>query len=294
MAPNTRSKSKPVDLDKTPEKTAPKKSTPKKNTTRAPNKASHRDKASISKFILADFIGCLVWASVSSIFLELALYLQGQLQTVVPFSIDELHLVLALIVIGLGILGPLITLLTGAAPMLNPAVTWAVMIIDRGSQDVLLNLLRILAQGAGHGAGVFAAVRLVPVERQSGFILLSGKVKAGLCWNTGFAAEAVLVFLIAIFTLYMIEHAANKRKSNLITLLGGPLLTIFVCAIGALFTGPSLNPFLAFFWNFFVPSHTWRENLLVFWGGPFAGATLAAFLWSFVPKKQKFKRGKKE
>jgi aquaporin SIP len=268
----------------------------KASASQTPRKATAKKTKQINsnlslKSILADVFGCSLWAFVSSVFLPAAhaVLQQAKLKS------GELYIVTAFIVVGLALLGPLVERIFSVSPMLNPAVTLAVTFINRG--DLGLNLLRIVAQFIGLSGGSFAALRFVPAQLQYGFVFLAGKVKDGLSWQVGFACEAGLVAIITILTLYSIEHSGKGQKSSLFSLFIPHLVTIFICLVGARFTGPSLNPFLASVWNFLSPSHTWQENLIVFWAGPFAGALVTALIWSIVmksPRKKQGKRAKKD
>ncbi len=60
------------------------------------------------------------------------------------------------------------------------------------------------------------------------------------------------------------------------------VVTVGVNVIGAQFTGPSLNPYLSFAWNYRYQQQSLDEHLKVFWGGPFSGAVAAGLIWRLV------------
>lgn len=52
--------------------------------------------------------------------------------------------------------------------------------------------------------------------------------------------------------------------------------------VGAPFTGPSLNPIMAFSWDWHYRQHGTLEHYVVFWAAPFLGAVIAGVLYKWV------------
>lgn len=91
----------------------------------------------------------------------------------------------------------------------------------------------------------------------------------------GAACEFVLGMALSLAVLY-----ASDSASVLFQLLLPLVATLLALSVGAAYTGPSLNPALAFAFQYWHSSHTPLEHGLVFWAAPIAAGLAAGWCYA--------------
>jgi len=156
--------------------------------------------------------------------------------------------------------------------LLNPATTWGALITRR--IGVMRGLAYMIAQVLGSMLGALLASAATPSEFHS--------TMSGLFWEeslsnfSGFLLEAMLTFFLVfvVFATYFDPVGLGKLAP-----LPIGLTVTFGYFIGWVFVGPPMNPARAL--GAAVVFGTY-DHMWVYWAGPFAGATVAALLYTLL------------
>ncbi|KAL8096618.1 hypothetical protein AgCh_037550 [Apium graveolens] len=136
---------------------------------------------------------------------------------------------------------------------------------------------------AGAAAGALTIKELMPVQYKH---MLGGpSLKVDV--HTGAIAEGVLTFAIIFLALLIVLK--GPRNSFLRNWLLAMSTMMFFIA-GSSYTGPSMNPVIAFGWAYVNNRHNTWEHFYVYWISPFVGTILSASLYGVIfppPVKQK-------
>ncbi|GAX84442.1 hypothetical protein CEUSTIGMA_g11862.t1 [Chlamydomonas eustigma] len=232
------------------------------------------------KRVVGDFFVTWIWIATSSFFSEIAAHFANKLQ------ISELSLNVILLVIGLACLSPVSKFLWGGN--INPVNHIGSLV--RGTMTLTDCIFRMLGQLAGAVLGTLTAMAVVPLQHQGRFHLLSGGLREGLAVEVGYACESALVFFMVLLSFYSSDHPEGE---GYFLTLAPHLTTVAVVVIGSEVTGPSLNPYQSFVWNYVYTDnqHSLKEHVSVFWMGPLTGAVSAALFWRYIsPIKEVRKR----
>mmetsp|Transcript_35393 Transcript_35393/g.78569 ORF Transcript_35393/g.78569 Transcript_35393/m.78569 type:complete len:266 (+) Transcript_35393:169-966(+) len=221
--------------------------------------------------LLGECIVTCLWVSISSCFAEVA-----QVLCELTEIKDEFSMNIAVLIMGLLFLTPVCKFFWGA--LINPVHNVALIVSGQG--DVKVNILRMVGQLAGALLGTYAAMLLTPVVYQGRFHQLSGGLRDGVALELGFACEAVLTMILNLIFLYSM---GAKRKA--VTTWVPLVITIINICVGAQFTGPSLNPYVSFSWNFVYQKHSFSEHVAVFWLAPIVGACMAGVAWRLFSQR---------
>ncbi|XP_074375343.1 aquaporin SIP1-2-like [Apium graveolens] len=143
--------------------------------------------------------------------------------------------------------------------------------------------LRLPAQAAGAACGALAIMEVIP--KQYKHMMMGPSLKVDL--HTGAIAEGLLTFGITFLVLLIILRGPNNAllKNWLLS-----MSTVVLVFAGSAYTGPAMNPAVAFGWAYVDKRHNTWEQFYVFWICPFVGAILSASLFRVVftpPAKQK-------
>jgi len=156
--------------------------------------------------------------------------------------------------------------------LLNPATTWGALITRR--IGVMRGLAYMIAQVLGSMLGALLASAATPAEFHS--------TMSGVFWEeslsnfSGFLLEAMLTFFLVfvVFATYFDPVGLGKLAP-----LPIGLTVSFGYFIGWVFVGPPMNPARAL--GSAVVFGTY-DHMWVYWAGPFAGATVAALLYTLL------------
>ncbi|KAL1823058.1 hypothetical protein ACET3Z_009836 [Daucus carota] len=140
----------------------------------------------------------------------------------------------------------------------------------------------VLAAGAAFGA--LAIMEVTPKKYKH--MVTGPSLKVDL--HTGAIVECVLTFGITFLVLLIIlKGPKNTLMKNWLLSVS----TVVLVFAGSAYTGPSMNPAIAFGWAYVDKRHNTWEQFYVFWICPFVGAISSALLFRviFPPpvKKQK-------
>ncbi|KAL1814180.1 hypothetical protein ACET3Z_024245 [Daucus carota] len=145
--------------------------------------------------------------------------------------------------------------------------------------------LRLPAQAAGAAGGALAIMELMPAQYKH--MVMGPSLKVDL--HTGAIAEGVLTFVITFFVLCIILRGPKNAllKNWLLA-----MTTVVIVFAGAGYTGPSMNPAIAFGWAYADNRHNTWEQFYVYWICPFVGAILSASLFRVIFPPQIVKKKK--
>ncbi|XP_058727402.1 aquaporin SIP1-1-like [Vicia villosa] len=169
----------------------------------------------------------------------------------------------------------------------NPTGNASFYAAGLGSDTLFSMALRFPAQALGAVGGAMAIMEVMPPKYRH---MIGGPaLKVDL--HTGAIAEGVLTFLITFVVLFII---IKGPRSEFLKTLVMSISTVAVIVAGSAYTGPSMNPILAYGWAYLDNwHHTW-DQFYVYWICPFIGAILAAWLFRAVfPPPQKVVKHKK-
>lgn len=169
------------------------------------------------------------------------------------------------------------TLLGGAS--YNPSSTVSFYAAGlRPDTSLLSTSIRFPAQAAGAVAGAMAIIQAMPQNYKN---TLGGPfLKTDV--HTGAIVEGASSFVLN-FARFMVMVKGPKS----------PLLKIWMVAVvtgglvvnGAKYTGPSLNPAMAFGWAFINNRHNSWELYYVYWISPLIGAVFAGWTYKLLFSK---------
>eukprot|EP00878_Enallax_costatus_P017449 GHUV01018329.1.p2 GENE.GHUV01018329.1~~GHUV01018329.1.p2 ORF type:complete len:119 (+),score=40.01 GHUV01018329.1:607-963(+) len=91
----------------------------------------------------------------------------------------------------------------------------------------------------------------------------------------------LLGLILNVVVLYAMD-TDNKRMAYWSPVVA----TVALIVTGSHFTGPSMNPAVAFSWFHHYQGHSWTEQITVYWLAPFAGAMLGGLLYRAVTKQR--------
>ncbi|CAI8595275.1 unnamed protein product [Vicia faba] len=156
-----------------------------------------------------------------------------------------------------------------------------------GSDTLFSMAIRFPAQALGAVGGAMAIKEVMPPK----YLHMIGGPVLKVDLHTGAIAEGVLTFVITFLVLSII---IKGPRSEFIKTLMMSISTVAVIIAGTAYTGPSMNPILAYGWAYLDNwHHTW-DQFYVYWICPFIGAILAAWLFRVVfPPPQKVVKHKK-
>lgn len=170
----------------------------------------------------------------------------------------------------------------------NPTGTAAFYAAGVGSDSLLSMAIRFPAQAVGAVGGALAITEVMPIQYKH---MIGGpSLKVEL--HTGAVAEGILTFLITFAVLVIILK--GPRNSVLKTWLLA-VATVALVLSGSAYTGPAMNPAIAFGWAYQNNWHNSWEHFYVYWICPFIGAIFAALVFRiiFPPTEVKKKKQKK-
>lgn len=169
----------------------------------------------------------------------------------------------------------------------NPTGNASFYAAGLGSDTLVSMAIRFPAQALGAVAGAKAIKELIP----SKYSHMIGGPALKVDLHTGAIAEGVLTFSITFAVLFILLR--GPRSEFMKTLLMS-VSTVAMILIGSAYTGPSMNPILAYGWAYLDNwHHTW-DQFYVYWICPFIGAILAAWMFRAVfPPQQVVKKQKK-
>eukprot|EP00882_Tetradesmus_deserticola_P021403 GHRQ01023174.1.p1 GENE.GHRQ01023174.1~~GHRQ01023174.1.p1 ORF type:complete len:275 (+),score=85.91 GHRQ01023174.1:178-1002(+) len=222
--------------------------------------------------VFGDFLVTAIWVCLSSTFGEAAEALSS------ITGIGEFALTVAVIVTAIMMMGPMCDSFGGA--LFNPIHNAAFICAGRGT--VWLNTVRMAAQIAGALCGSYTAVAVTPDWLKDRFHTLPGGLKAGVQLQVGVGVEVLLGLVLNLVVLY-----ASDAKHNKIVAYWSPVAaTILLIVTGSHFTGPSMNPAVAFSWYHHYQGHSWMQQILVYWLAPLAGAVLGGLLYRVLLQQE--------
>ncbi|KAK1393193.1 Aquaporin SIP [Heracleum sosnowskyi] len=193
----------------------------------------------------------------------------------------ELFCMAFLILVLLFVFGPIGDALGGAT--FNPTDLVTFYAAGVRPQSLFSASLRLPAQAAGAAFGALAIMEVIP--KQYKHMVIGPSLKVDL--HTGAIAEGVLTFGITFLVLLIVLRGPKNAllKNWLIA-----MSTVALAFAGSAYTGPAMNPAIAFGWAYVDKRHNTWEQFYVFWVCPFVGAILSASLFRVVfppPAKQK-------
>ncbi|KAL6763886.1 aquaporin-like protein [Haematococcus lacustris] len=227
-----------------------------------------------------DFFMTAIWAILTSFLGEVADWaldhkpLQPISQQLGSFGVNSCLLVTSLVFMDL-----LNKRLRWSASF-NPTITFS--LVCSGRAPVASSILRMAAQLCGALSGSYLCLRYTPAGLQSKFHQLPGGLKPGVGIASGMLCEAGLGFAMNLVFLM-----STGVSDQFLVYWGSMGATVAMCWAGMAYTGPSMNPSLAFAWNTFLGVHSRAEHLLVFWAAPFLGAAAAGLLVAVTTRPAK-------
>ena len=167
----------------------------------------------------------------------------------------------------------------------NPTGNASFYAAGLGSDTLFSMALRFPAQALGSVGGAMAIMEVMPPKYRH---MIGGpSLKVDL--HTGAVAEGVLTFVITFLVLFIVLKGPRSEfmKSLLIA-----MSTVALIVIGSAYTGPSMNPILAYGWAYLDNWHNTWDQFYVYWICPFIGAILAAWFFRLVFPQQVVKQKK--
>ena len=165
--------------------------------------------------------------------------------------------------------------------------------------DTLFSLaIRLPAQAAGAAGGAKGALALMEFIPEKYKHMIGGP-SLQVDVHTGAIAETILTFGITFAVLLIMLKGPQRLLAKTFML---SLATICFIVPGSSYTGPAMNPAIAFGWAYMRNSHNTWDHFYVYWISSFVGALSAALVYrSFSPppppqnkKPKKVKKEKKE
>ncbi|XP_010558704.1 PREDICTED: aquaporin SIP1-1 [Tarenaya hassleriana] len=148
--------------------------------------------------------------------------------------------------------------------------------------------LRFPAQAAGAVGGAMAILEVVPDKYKH----MIGGPALRVDLHTGAIAEGILSFLITFSVLLIILRGPRRLLAKTFLLA---IVTVSLVIAGSKYTGPAMNPAIAFGWAYIYSSHNSWDHFYVYWISSFVGAILAALAFRvfFPPPRPQKKKQKK-
>ncbi|WZZ30063.1 hypothetical protein YC2023_013464 [Brassica napus] len=138
--------------------------------------------------------------------------------------------------------------------------------------DTLFTLaIRLPAQAAGAAGGALAIMEFIPEKYKH---MISGPSLL-VDVHTGAIAETILSFGITFAVLLIILKGPRRLLAKTLLL---SLATICFVVAGSKYTGPAMNPAIAFGWAYMTSSHNTWDHFYVYWISSFVGALSAALI----------------
>ncbi|CAN6926877.1 unnamed protein product [Brassica oleracea var. botrytis] len=139
--------------------------------------------------------------------------------------------------------------------------------------DTLFTLaIRLPAQAAGAAGGALAIMEFIPEKYKH---MISGPSLL-VDVHTGAIAETILSFGITFAVLLIILKGPRRLLAKTLLL---SLATICFVVAGSKYTGPAMNPAIAFGWAYMTSSHNTWDHFYVYWISSFVGALSAALVF---------------
>ncbi|KAK8542936.1 hypothetical protein V6N12_015512 [Hibiscus sabdariffa] len=137
-------------------------------------------------------------------------------------------------------------------------------------------------QAAGALGGALAILEAIPEQYKH----MIGGPSLKVDPHTGAIAEGVLTFLV-VFAVLLIIHRGPKSPIFRTWLIS--IVVVTLVTSGSTYTGPSMNPAIAFGWAYVYNQHNTWDHFYVYWICPFIGAISAAsvFRLFFSPAPMK-------
>ncbi|KFK37844.1 hypothetical protein AALP_AA3G036400 [Arabis alpina] len=156
--------------------------------------------------------------------------------------------------------------------------------------DTLFSLaIRLPAQAVGAAGGALAIMELIPEKYKHMIAGPSLLVDV----HTGAIAEMLLSFGITFAVMLIILRGPRMLLAKTFLL---SITTISLLVAGSKYTGPAMNPAIAFGWAYMSSSHNTWDHFYVYWISSFVGALSAALVFRSIfppPKPQKKRKQKK-
>ncbi|BFG26117.1 hypothetical protein CerSpe_123910 [Prunus speciosa] len=230
-------------------------------------KAKEEDKMGVIKAALGDAVLTSLWVfsapSMGVFTVIIASFLGVQARSLLGLFITTI--VATTLILAFSLIGKV---LGGAS--FNPSTTASFYAAGLTPGTSLVSMaVRFPAQAAGGVGGAKAILQVMP--KQYKHMLKGPFLKVDL--YTGVIAEGLLTFALC-FSLLVIILRGPRNLILKIWLLS--VATVGLVVAGGGYTGPSMNPANAFAWAYVNNWHNTWELFLVYWIGPFIGATLAA------------------
>eukprot|EP00775_Hariotina_reticulata_P013405 gene13405-13533_t len=149
--------------------------------------------------------------------------------------------------------------------------------ICAGKGTITMNFVRMASQILGALAGSYAAVSVTPEWLRDHFHKLPGGLRQGVALQVGVGVEMLLGCILNMVVLYA-GDTQHKRAGYWAPIVA----TVLLIVAGSHFTGPSMNPAMAFSWFHHFQGHSWQEQICVYWLAPFAGAMLGGLLYRWI------------
>ncbi|XP_048601724.1 aquaporin SIP1-1-like [Brassica napus] len=161
--------------------------------------------------------------------------------------------------------------------------------------DTLFTLaIRLPAQAAGAAGGALAIMEFIPEKYKH---MISGPSLL-VDVHTGAIAETILSFGITFAVLLIILKGPRRLLAKTLLL---SLATICFVVAGSKYTGPAMNPAIAFGWAYMTSSHNTWDHFYVYWISSFVGALSAALVFRTIfppspspPRPQKKQKKQKK
>lgn len=235
----------------------------------------------VIKLAIGDAILTFMWVFLSSTFGAVTFIIGSYLQVQGLFF--DLFCMAFLVTIMLFIFGFMAEALGGAS--FNPTDFAVFYAAGVKSESLFSASLRLPAQAAGAAGGALAIMELMPVQYKH--MVMGPSLKVDL--HTGAIAEGVLTFVITFLVLCIILRGPkNALLRNWLL----AMTTVVIVFAGAGYTGPSMNPAIAFGWAYADNRHNTWEQFYVYWICPFVGAILSASLFGVIFPPQVVKQKK--
>lgn len=235
----------------------------------------------VIKLAIGDAILTFMWVFLSSTFGAVTFITGSYLQVQGLFF--DLFCMAFLVTIMLFIFGFMAEALGGAS--FNPTDFAVFYAAGVKSESLFSASLRLPAQAVGAAGGALAIMELMPVQYKH--MVMGPSLKVDL--HTGAIAEGVLTFVITFLVLCIILRGPkNALLRNWLL----AMTTVVIVFAGAGYTGPSMNPAIAFGWAYADNLHNTWEQFYVYWICPFVGAILSASLFGVIFPPQVVKQKK--
>ncbi|MED6157897.1 Aquaporin SIP1-1 [Stylosanthes scabra] len=157
----------------------------------------------------------------------------------------------------------------------NPTGNASFYAAGSGSDSLFSMALRFPAQALGAVGGAVAIMEVMPMKYKH----MIGGPTLKVDMKTGAVVEGVLTFVISFIVLFI--SLRGPRSSFIKTWLIA-IAVVTLVNIGSVYTGPAMNPAIAFGWAYLENSHNTWDQFYVYWICPFIGSILAAWLFRIV------------